>query len=225
MAGLIALVGGDEFRPGCESMDEQILAATGVSSPKVLLVPTAAAQSNPQMAAANGVNYFNGLGGNAEPLMVLNSEDADNTALVSSVDDADMIYLSGGNPSYLLDALTDSVLLEKIRKALDRGAIVAGSSAGAMVMGTWMRFREWRQALGLSGDVVTLPHHERADPKTVSEELSGAMPEGITGLGVDAMSGCIGTPGEWRVVGDGNVTVYTQGGWTRYSNGDVISIG
>ena len=169
MAGLIALVGGDEFRPGCESMDEQILKATGVSTPKVVVVPTAAAHSRPDIAAANGASYFNGLGANAQPLMVLDADDANNTDLVTSIDDADIIYLSGGNPSHLLDVLTSSVMLEKIHKALDRGAIVAGSSAGAMVMGTWMRFREWRQALGLSGDVVTLPHHERADSATDPE--------------------------------------------------------
>ena len=33
MTGRIALVGGDEFREGCEPMDEAILAATGKRTP------------------------------------------------------------------------------------------------------------------------------------------------------------------------------------------------
>ena len=47
MTGRLALVGGDEFRTGCETMDAAILDATGSSNPAVLIVPTAAAFENP----------------------------------------------------------------------------------------------------------------------------------------------------------------------------------
>lgn len=224
MAGLIALAGGDEFGRGCERMDEQMISATGLTSPKVVIAPTAAAKFRPDMAASNGVGYYNRLGAIAEPLMVLNSADADDESLVSSIDDADIIYLSGGTPSYLLEVLTNSLMFYRLRRAFDRGAIIAGSSAGAMVMGTWMRYNGWHQALGLSGNVVSLPHHENADPDTVLKELQGTMPEGIVALGIDAMSGCIGTPGEWRAIGNGNITAYTASGWKRYSDGETISL-
>ena len=62
MNGRLTLVGGDEFRSGCEAMDAAILAATGKSSPVVLIVPTAAAFENPARAADNGVRHFQGLG-------------------------------------------------------------------------------------------------------------------------------------------------------------------
>ena len=66
MTGTLALVGGDEFRRGCESMDETILRATGKSSPVVLIVPTAAAFENPARAADNGVRHFAGPGSGRE---------------------------------------------------------------------------------------------------------------------------------------------------------------
>ena len=47
MAGRIALVGGDEFRASCKVMDAEILAATGVATPRVVIVPTAAAMERP----------------------------------------------------------------------------------------------------------------------------------------------------------------------------------
>ena len=78
----IALVGGDEFRPGCEEMDRAILAATGAARPSVVVVPTAAAAQWPDRAASNGVAYFNSLGAQAEPLMVLNETDANDAGLV-----------------------------------------------------------------------------------------------------------------------------------------------
>ena len=65
MSGLVALMGGDEFRAGCREMDLAILNATGKESPSVLVLPTAAAQENPSRAASNGVAYFSALGADA----------------------------------------------------------------------------------------------------------------------------------------------------------------
>ena len=54
MSGKLALIGGDEFRRGCEAMDEAILKETGKSSPVVLIVPTAAAFENPDAPQTTG---------------------------------------------------------------------------------------------------------------------------------------------------------------------------
>ena len=224
MAGRMALVGGDEFRSGCEEMDSEILKATGKSRPRVLIIPTAAVEGNPAKAAANGVNHFASLGAEAEALMVLNSADADDSFLVSAIDDADLIYLTGGNPRHLLDTLRGSELLSRIEKALEGDAILVGSSAGAMVMGSWMRFREWSEALGLVSGTATLPHHERANPADTAAELGRTAPSDITALGIDGMSGCLGSSGSWTALGSGAVTVYGKSGWQRYTAGDKFSL-
>ena len=105
MARLIALVGGNEFRPGCERGDRAVLAATGAERPRVVILPTAAAHYNPSKAASNGVRYFSDLGAEASPLMVLGKEEAGDEALLAPVDTADVIYLSGGDPGHLLETL------------------------------------------------------------------------------------------------------------------------
>ena len=223
MTGRIALVGGDEFRPGCEPMDRALLEATGVRRPSLLVVPTAAATQNPSKAAANGVKYFSDLGADASALMVLDAAHANDEALLSAVEDADVVYLTGGNPTHLLDVLRGSTMLEKMDQALGRGAILAGSSAGAMVLGSWMRFRDWRPALGVVPAVATFPHHERADPDAVSKDLAESAPDGLVVLGIDAGAGCLSGPDGWRVLGAGRVTAYYGGVWSRYSPGDLIS--
>ena len=111
MNGRLALVGGDEFRASCESMDAVILAATGSAAPVVLIVPTAAAFENPARAADNGVRHFQALGADARPLMVLDHDDAMDAGIAGEVESADVVYLSGGNPAHLLDTLQDSLLL------------------------------------------------------------------------------------------------------------------
>ena len=219
MTGRIALVGGDEFRQGCEDMDRTILQSTGAQHPNVVVIPTAA-DKYPSQSAAHGVGYFSGLGANASALMVLNSDHANDQQLVSAVDDADVIYFTGGNPAHLLETLTDSVLLQKIKDALDGGAVLAGSSAGAMVMGSWMRFQTWSDALGIVPGVVTLPHHERSDPTTVAQEIANSAPPGAIALGVDGKTCCFSGPDGWQVVGAGNVVVYKDGEWNRYASGE-----
>jgi len=220
--GRIALVGGDEFRPGCEDMDRVILRSTGIERPSLLVVPTAA-DKYPSKAASNGVSYFAELGAESSALMVLDRSQANDPDLVSITDAADVVYFTGGNPAHLLDTLRGSLLLTKVEQALERGAIVAGSSAGAMVMGPWMRFREWRQALGIAG-VVTLPHHERHDPDQLAKELADAAPSGVPVLGVDGKTACLGGPKTWDVLGAGHVTTYKDGQWRRYSAGDTLTL-
>ena len=226
MAGRLALVGGDEFRRGCESMDEAILRATGKSSPVVLIVPTAAAFENPARAADNGVTHFSALGADARPLMVLDRSDAESPEVVAEVESTDVVYLTGGSPIHLLEVLQESALLDAIINALERGAVLAGSSAGAMVMGSWMRFREWRPALGIADGVASLPHHERSDPNAVSRELRDGAPDDLAVvLGIDGRSGAISGPDGWTVLGAGHITVYHKDGWDRLRSGDVFTVG
>ena len=225
MSGRLALIGGDEFRRGCEAMDEAILKETGKSSPVVLIVPTAAAFENPRRAAENGVAYFNALGADARPTMVLNKCDAESAEFASEIQSADVVYLTGGSPAHLLETLRESALLAAILGGLEHGAVLAGSSAGAMAMGSWMRFREWRPALGIADGIASLPHHERYDPSVVSRELRESAPDDLTAvLGIDGRSGAISGLEGWTALGAGHVTVYRKNGWERLTHGDVFTV-
>ena len=225
MLGKLALVGGDEFRRGCESMDEAILRETGKSSPVVLIVPTAAAFENPARAADNGVRYFSALGADAKPLMVLDRSDAESPELASEAESADVVYLTGGSPVHLLETLRESALMDAITGGLECGAVLAGSSAGAMAIGSWMQCREWRPALGIADGVASLPHHERSDPNAVSRELRDHAPDDLSVvLGIDGRSGAISGPEGWTVLGAGHVTVYRKDGWERLRSGDTFTI-
>jgi cyanophycinase len=226
MPGYLALVGGDEFRPGCEDFDRAMLNATSVEHPKLLIVPTAAAHENPSKAASNGVDYFSELGADASSLMVLDGADANDEGIASEVEDAHVIYMTGGNPGHLLDSLSGSLLLARMTDALSRGAVIAGSSAGAMVMGSWMRFRQWREALGIVEGIATLPHHERADSPKVAQELATTTPDGLHAVfGVCGRTGCLGSPdGKWTVHGPGDVTVYQHGHWHSYASGESFTL-
>ena len=220
MRGRIALVGGDEFQPSCRTMDNELVNMTGIERPNALIIPTAAAAERPLLAAENGIRQFDMLGARASSLMALNSADANEEGLTSAVDGADIIYLSGGNPAHLLEVLEGSLLLQRMLDALERGAILAGSSAGAMVMGGRMRFRQWRDALGIAPGAAVLPHHERSSKSQTSREVSVQTTEGLVVLGIDGATGCVSDGDGWRVLGAGSVTVYGVGDWNVYRAGE-----
>ncbi len=224
MDSRVALVGGDEFRAGCLEMDREILRAIEKSAPRVLILPTAAASQNPSKAASNGVAYFQDLGAEASSLMVLSKREANDSDFLAPLDIADLVYFTGGSPGHLLQTLSASVLLERLRTARARGAVLAGSSAGAMVLGPWMGPRGWSEALGILDGIAVMPHHERADPDDAARELMSSAPPGLTVLGIDAMTCCFGGPEEWAVFGSGGVTVYEGGRWRKHRPGEFFTI-
>ena len=221
MPGDIGLVGGEEFRVGCEDMDREIMGASGQAPARVVIIPTAAV-TGPEKAANDGVRHFSSLGGDAERLMVLDRSHADDAGLAGSLAGAGVIYFTGGSPDHLLATLRDSLLWRAILEAADQGAVLAGSSAGAMVLGELMRrprLGGWVDALGVTPGLAVLPHHESSDPAQTSSQLQSQTTGGLTVLGIDARTGCLGRPGSWRVVGSGRVTVYQGASWQVYDSG------
>ena len=224
MNGQIALVGGEEFRSRCEEMDLEIMRASGQDPAQVVIIPTAAV-SGPAKAANDGVTHFRQLGADASELMVLDRSHAGDAGLAEGVRTAGVIYFTGGSPAHLLAAIRDSRLLRSILEAVERGAVLAGSSAGAMVMGSVMRQPDggdWIEALGIVPGVAVLPHHERSDPEETSQRVRSQAPPGITVLGIDARTACLGRPGSWRVTGPGNVTMYRGSEWQVFGPGSSL---
>ena len=227
MAGQIALVGGDEFRAGCEEMDLAVLRASGQEPARVLVIPTAAV-TGPQKAANDGATHFAKLGAQAEKLMVLDGVQANDAAFIRPAASADVVYFTGGSPAHLLASLRDSALLRLLQSRLEQGMVWAGSSAGAMVLGAMMRTPgagEWVAALGLAPGLAVLPHHEGRDPEATLAELTQSAPPGLIYLGIDARTAVLGQPGQWRVEGHGQVTVYRNGQYTIHPSGTQLPAG
>ena len=207
-------------------MDRHILEQTGQAAPRVAIIPTAAAHENPALAASNGVRHFNSLGASAYSVDVVQRSDAENPRIAAQLDGADVIYFTGGSPEHLYTVLNASPLLAAVVAANEAGAMWAGSSAGAMVLGAVMRRpssgSRASPALDIVSNVMVLPHHERSDPQAVSGQLSARETAGLTVLGIDGGSGVLLETDRATALGAGNVTVYRKGDWRRYAAGETV---
>src|SRR2546427_5445954 len=130
--GLLALVGGAEWREGCRKFDAGLLAAAGTDD--VLVLPTAAAYEQPRRAVEHARAYFAELGGRVQGLMVLGRTEAEDEQFAQQVRQARFVYIGGGSPMHLRSVLKGSRLWEALLEAWNDGAVLAASSAGGMVL-------------------------------------------------------------------------------------------
>ena len=211
MIGPLALVGGREWSDGC-TFDSTLLAASGTS--EVVVLPTAAAYEHPDRVVESATRYFAGLDATVRGLMVLNRVDAEEAANVAAVRDARFIYMAGGSPLHLRSVLKQSALWQAMEEAWRDGAVLAGSSAGAMVLGDPMvdpRGGAFTIGLGLVEQVAVLTDsstwsHERLR-RTIS--LTG---DGVALLVIDEGTAVIRSgDGSWSVAGVGQAEVHLNG--------------
>ena len=57
-----------------------------------------------------------------------------NQSLIDSIENANLIYISGGDQNKFMDIISGTGIREAINNAYNRGAVIAGTSAGAAVM-------------------------------------------------------------------------------------------
>jgi cyanophycinase len=223
MSGLIALVGGNEFRSNCEPMDRALLARL-VSNPKVVIVPAAAARENPGLAVENGVRYFHRLGVRAEGVMIIDAETARQTVLLARLKNADLVYFTGGDPVYLLETMRDSPAWKAVKEARKEGRMLAGSSAGAMISGgqMWAPGHGWRQGLGLIPQIAVIPHHASLASRWNAAQMRASLIERVTLVGIDEATALVGPP--WQVIGAGEVAIYHGEKPALFKDGQSVDI-
>lgn len=215
--------------------DQALLASTGRARPRVVILPTASFPDGEEVFtrwASMGVAHFGALGAEVEPVMVRDRAGADDAAAAQAVGEADLIYLSGGKPSHLMDALDGTAVGRALVGAHDRGAILAGCSAGAMVLaGNAFDFRlslmpwllRWRDGLGFVPGASVIPHYD-AWPEPFSALIALQAPRGSVVLGIDEETAAVGRDGSWQVHGQSRVTVWRGRHRERYRAGDTFRI-
>ena len=164
MPGYILLAGGAEFGGKMAEADQQGLRLAGGYSAAVRIIPAAAAPDhNDKRAGQNGVRWFSSLGAqNVTSLPIIDRDSADDPALAGELQSAGLIYLLGGFPGHLNRTLAGSLSFQAILSAYQRGAVIAGSSAGAMVLCEYFYDPYEKQVssgLNLVAGTCVLPHY------------------------------------------------------------------
>jgi cyanophycinase len=186
--------------------------AGGFDAPICILPTAAAPDHNHERAGNNGVRWFKSLGAtNVVSLDVIDATSANDEVLAASVRSARLIYLPGGFPRHLGETLANSACWRAALEAHREGAVIAGSSAGAMVLCEHYYDpygKKLLRGLNLLPNACVLPHHNNLG-KAWASRLKELLPH-ATLIGVDEKTGMLNeAQGAWRVYGAGRVTLYS----------------
>jgi cyanophycinase len=235
MNGLISLVGAGEYLPVMKDVDDSLLARAGVKgrAPRVVCLPTAAGhegEASWQRWNRMGEEHFRALGAEVSALPIIDRRSADEERYLETLENADLIYFSGGDPGYLYKIMQGSKAWAAAEKAWARGAIYAGCSAGAMILGKHMpdiRVAGLRRlaAFGVVPASMILPHFDQIPtwaPMMLSL-LRSRLKVGEFVLGIDEDTALIGRPGEsWSVQGRQKVYLISKQETLVYFAGEEV---
>ena len=218
MSGWLALVGGHEWTEGCRPIDELLLQETGAKD--VLVVPTAAAYEHPQRTIDAATTYFGQLGAKVKALDVITRPAATDKANVKLIKAAKLIYFGDGSPLHLRSVYKDTPVWDALVAAFNDGTAVAGTGAGAMVLGDPMvdpRGGAFTLGLGLVPSLAAMTKTHEWSPETKRRTIQLAN-KGLPVVAVDDATALLRSPkGDWSVVGVGSATVYVDGKETGLS--------
>ena len=232
--GAIALVGSGEYLEVMNPTDAYLLEQIGgASSARVVLLPTASGQEEHGPAYWNGLgkHHFHALGvREVRATSIIDRVSATDPAQLALLRDGNFYYFSGGDPQYVIETMRNSPAWEIIKAAHERGAVLAGSSAGAMALsGYTIALRQmlagekptWVESLKVLPYLVVFPHFDRMAnfiDQSVFQELLSTLPANVVAVGIDENTALVRIRApelsakiRWQVMGQQTVKVFARG--------------
>jgi cyanophycinase len=220
-----------------EETDRFLLKNSGANGrkPKVVCLPTAAGIEGDESVSCwmrMGEEHFERLGAEVASLKLTNRNEAEQAGFAGQIEQADLIYFSGGKPHYLYETLNGTKAWEAVRKATTRGAAFAGCSAGAMFIGEFLPdlrtfgLRQQR-AFGILPGSHIIPHFDLISTwRGLSIPLlQSLLPENEYLLGLDEDTALVGKLGQdWTVMGRQKVYIITKHEAASFTNGKKLRL-
>ncbi|MCU0487575.1 MAG: Type 1 glutamine amidotransferase-like domain-containing protein [Anaerolineales bacterium] len=223
---MLALIGSGEYLPPIEPVDRYLLSRLPGEA-RVVCLPTAAGTEGKERIdywMKLGEQHFTRLGVQVESLPIVDQESANQPEYAEGIRQANFIYLSGGQPGHLLRTLRGSLAAQAIESVLESGGVLAGCSAGAMVMGARIPgLPRWQKAFNFLPNSVIIPHYDEIPVRyqTLFSLLIGRRTHII---GVEGNTALVVDHGMNQVVGLGGVTYWNQTSRTRYTDGESLPV-
>ncbi|MES2740962.1 MAG: cyanophycinase [Pseudomonadota bacterium] len=217
--GSLVIVGGGEDRQHSKDVLARFVELAGGPDKKIVVI-TAASKIPDEMWAIYD-QAFGDLGvARRVPLHARSRADANNADLVRELEDADGIFMTGGDQRRLLGMIGGTALDTAIHRALkQRGACVSGTSAGASAMSGHMladgkvELNPQKGAVSLGAGLglvqrVVIDQHFSERHRLARLLAVVAQNPYLQGIGIDENTALVVQRGIGvEVIGDGSVTI------------------
>ena len=216
--GVVMPIGGAEDKVGRMTVLREVVRLAGGPATRLVVISTASSLGDEITHAY--LQLFAGLG--VTEVVGIRPEsrrEAADPALVAAVEQCTAVFMTGGNQVKLATLLVGTPLGDAIVAAHERGALIAGTSAGASICsrhmvsfgpgGTTPKFRisHVSEGLGLLDDVIVDQHFTQRNRFGRLLALVAANP-GQLGVGIDEDTAAVFRPdGVLEVKGRGVLTI------------------
>jgi cyanophycinase-like exopeptidase len=148
------------------------------------------------------------------------------------IDNAGLIYLSGGDPHHLAESLVGTPVWHAIERNWRNGSSLAGCSAGAMALGPDIpHFRKMKEVgstgLGIVSNIRTIPHYNKFFKwiPDAAAELFMKAPSGLNIVGIDEVTAIVSEDlEEWTTHGAASVHILNNQKIRKYFAGDTFRL-
>ncbi len=154
---------------------------------------------------------------------------ADEPAFARALDEATGVWFSGGDQSRVTEVYLDTEVERALRRVLDRGGVIGGTSAGAALMSRVMITGGQDRAtvgrgFGFLPDVIVDQHALR---RSRINRLLGVLADhpDLAGVAIDEATALVVREGRWQVAGNSYVVVCRSPGTGRPMRFDVLHDG
>jgi cyanophycinase len=150
---------------------------------------------------------------------------ADTDAFVAPLRNATGVWITGGHLQNLLDVYLGTKTAREIAAVADRGGVIGGSSAGAMIQGSFLinvtktpgglqitRTKMFLDTKNLAGfgilkNVTVYPHLDAREAEKDVSQVIAHYPD-LLGIGLDEGAGAIVHNDQLEVIGAGHVAIF-----------------
>jgi len=212
--GAIALVGSGEYLPQMVELESALLqrAVSLKKDNSYVQIPTGAGKEGADRLEywkKRGQDQALRIGTDSIYLPIYSRDDAFNSEYIERIENAGLIYFSGGDPSHIAEVFKGSPLWDAIVAQWESGTSLAGCSAGAMAFGgkiIGIRRSHVTEGLGLLPEIEVIPHYDK---------FLGWLPDRITAAIIreDANTTLLGI--------DEDTALYYTDAWRKFGRGKV----
>lgn len=216
--GALLVIGGAEDKLGNKAILRRFVSMAGGPDARIAVLSTASSLGDEATEIYRAL--FSQLGvHDVRGLRPITRGDADAIACVEAMADVTGLFMTGGNQSKLTQVVSGTRLGDAILNAHDRGAIIAGTSAGASALSTHMvafgaegetpkqRMVHLANGLGLLPGVIVDQHFSERNRLGRLLALVAASP-GLLGMGIDEdTAALVSSDATLEVLGKGAVLI------------------
>lgn len=184
---IIAIGGGEVSQNQTYEIDKFIVESSKKENPNFLFIPTASRDAEAYIEVIN--NLYENLGCTTDTLYLSNVE-VNKEEVNQKIENADIIYVGGGNTSYMMEVWRQYSVDKALIRAYTSGKVLSGLSAGSIcwfiaghsdsefIEGVERPKHKWVKGLGII-PYLHCPHYDEPERADFDEFFAGQVADAI----------------------------------------------